>query len=91
MGMQLFELAVEENRVDELSEEIQVLTEILEQNKDFEKIMVHPEIPQETKLQVTEDVFNGRVSDTLTGFLRLWQQREDTKNYPGFLRILQQE
>ena len=45
-GDALFELAVEENRVDELSEEIQVLTEILEQNKDFEKIMVHPEIPQ---------------------------------------------
>ena len=41
-GDALFELAVEENRVDELSEEIQVLTEILEQNKDFEKIMVHP-------------------------------------------------
>ena len=35
-GDALFELAVEENRVDELSEEIQVLTEILEQNKDFE-------------------------------------------------------
>ena len=68
-GDALFELAVEENQVDELSEEIQVLTEILEQNKDFEKIMVHPEIPQETKLQVIEDVFKGRVSDTLTGFL----------------------
>ena len=90
-GDALFELAVEENRVDELSEEIQVLTEILEQNKDFEKIMVHPEIPQETKLQVIEDVFKGRVSDTLTGFFELWQQRGDTKNYPGFLRILQQE
>ena len=56
--------------MDELSEEIQMLTEILEQNKDFEKIMVHP-IPQETKLQVIEDVFKGRVSDTLTGFLRI--------------------
>ena len=73
-GDALFELAVEENQVDERSEEIQVLTEILEQNKDFEKIMVHPEIPQETKLQAIEDVFKGRVSDTLTGFLRRYKE-----------------
>ena len=82
-GDALFELAVEENRVDELSEEIQVLTEILEQNKDFEKIMVHPEIPQETKLQVIEDVFKGRVSGTLTGFLRIVAAKGRYKELPG--------
>ena len=82
-GDALFELAVEENRVDELSEEIQVLTEILEQNKDFEKIMVHPEIPQETKLQVIEDVFKGRVSVTLTGFLRIVAAKGRYKELPG--------
>ena len=71
-----FELAVEETRVDEL-------TEILEQNKDFEKIMVHPEIPQETKLQVIEDVFKGRVSDTLTGFLRIVAAKGKYKELPG--------
>ena len=72
-GDALFELAVEENRVDELSEEIQVLTEILEQNKDFEKIMVHP---------VIEDVFKGRVSDTLTGFLRIVAAKGRYKELP---------
>ena len=82
-GDALFELAVEENQVDELSEEIQVLTEILEQNKDFEKIMVHPEIPQETKLQVIEDVFKGRVSDALTGFLRIVAAKGRYKELPG--------
>ena len=82
-GDALFELAVEENQVDELSEEIQVLTEILEQNKDFEKIMVHPEIPQETKLQVIEDVFKGRESDTLTGFLRIVAAKGRYKELPG--------
>ena len=65
-GDALFELAVEENRVDELSEEIQVLTEILEQ-----------------KLQVIEDVFKGRVSDTLTGFLRIVAAKGRYKELPG--------
>lgn len=54
-----------------------------EQNKDFEKIMVHPEIPQETKLQVIEDVFKGRVSDTLTGFLRIVAAKGRYKELPG--------
>ena len=82
-GDALFELAVEENRVDELSEEIQVLTEILEQNKDFEKIMVHPEIPQEQKLSVIDEVFKGRVSDALTGFLRIVAAKGRYKELPG--------
>ena len=45
--------------------------------------MVHPEIPQETKLQVIEDVFKGRVSDTLTGFLRIVAAKGRYKELPG--------
>lgn len=82
-GDALFELAVEENRVDELSEEITMLTDILKENKDFEKIMVHPEIPQETKLQVIDEVFKGRVSDALTGFLRIVAAKGRYKELPG--------
>ncbi len=82
-GDALFELAVEENRVDSLAEEIQMLTAVLEENKDFEKIMIHPEIPLEKKLQVVEDVFKGRVSDALTGFLRIVAAKGRYKELPG--------
>ena len=63
-GDALFELAVEENRIDSLTEEIEAVKAILDENKDFEKIMVHPEIPQEQKLSVIDAGFQG------TGFRR---------------------
>ena len=70
-GDALFELAVEENRTDSLMQEIQMVTTVLEENRDFEKILIHPEIPKQKKLQVIEEVFKGKISDALTGFLRI--------------------
>ena len=78
-----FELALEENRIDSLTEEIEAVKAILDENKDFEKIMIHPEIPQEQKLSVIEDVFKGRVSDALTGFLRIVAAKGRYKELPG--------
>ena len=68
-GDALFELAVEESKVDVLLEEIQQLQEILKKNSDFGKLMAHPKIIKEEKLQVAENVFKGRISDELMGFL----------------------
>lgn len=68
-GDALFELAVEESKVDVLLEEIQQLQEILKENSDFGKMMAHPKIIKEEKLQVAENVFKGRISDELMGFL----------------------
>lgn len=68
-GDALFELAVEESKVDVLLDEIQQLQVILKENEDFGKMMTHPKIIKEEKLQIAENVFKGRVSDELLGFL----------------------
>ncbi|MDD6812365.1 MAG: ATP synthase F1 subunit delta [Lachnospiraceae bacterium] len=68
-GDALFELAVEEEKVDALLEEIEQLQKILEDNSDFSRLMTHPQIIKEEKLQVAEAVFKGRISDELMGFL----------------------
>ena len=70
-GEAIFELAVSEDRVDALTEEIQGVLKVLEENPQFSDIMKHPKITKEEKLQVIETVFKGRVSDELTGFIRL--------------------
>ena len=46
-GDALFELALEENRIDSLTEEIEAVKVILDENKDFEKILIQQEFPQE--------------------------------------------
>ncbi len=75
-GEAIFELAVSENRVDALTEEIQAVLKVLEENPKFSDIMKHPKIMKEEKLQVIETVFKGRVSDELTGFMRLIVEKD---------------
>ncbi len=70
-GEALFELAVEEGKEDEFLAEIVVLREILDANPDFGKLMNHPKILKEEKLEVLSQVFKGRISDELRGFLHL--------------------
>ena len=70
-GDALFELAVEENKVDELLGEIEQLQEILKSNEEFGKLLTHPKIIKEEKLKVVTNVFKGRISDELLGFLTI--------------------
>ncbi|MCM1253123.1 MAG: F0F1 ATP synthase subunit delta [Clostridium sp.] len=70
-GDALFELAVEENKVDSLLEEIEQLQKVLKENDEFGKLMTHPKINKEEKLQVVTNVFKGRISDELLGFITI--------------------
>ena len=81
-GDALFDFAMEENQIDSLMDEILTVQAVLEENKGLEKILVHPEIPKQKKLQVIEDVFKGRISDALTGFLRIVVTKGRYKDLP---------
>lgn len=70
-GGALFELAVEENKVDSFAEEIQVLQQVFAENKELYSLMTHPKIIKEEKLQVMKNIFEGRVDSEILGFLSL--------------------
>ena len=70
-GDALFELAVEDDKVDILLEEIEQLQKILAENADFGRLMNHPKIIKEEKIKVAENVFKGRISEELFGFLTI--------------------
>ena len=65
----LFQLAVEENRVDELYSEVCELTDILSANPDLARIMSHPSVDKQEKLDAVKNIFTGRVSGELCGLL----------------------
>lgn len=75
-GEALFELAMEENKAQDLLEEIQAVQKLLLENPDFDKLLKHPGIPKQEKQQVMEKVFKGRVSEELTGFLEIVINKE---------------
>lgn len=75
-GEALFEIAMEKDKTRELMEEIQGVQEVLAQNPELDKMMRHPGIPKQEKVKVVENVFQGRVSDELTGFLEIVISKE---------------
>jgi len=70
-GDALFELAVEENKIDELIQEITQLLDILIKEDEFSKLMNHPRVPVEEKVTLVKEIFTGRISSELVGFLIL--------------------
>ena len=84
-GEALFELAVEEKKTDVFLKEVNVVVEALKQNEDFYKLLNHPKISKEEKIKVIENVFKGRVSDEITGFLTLIISKERYKELNAIL------
>jgi len=76
----LFELAGELNKTDEMYEEVVFAKEAFVLNPDLIKFLSHPKIGKEEKLQTIENIFKGRVSDELTGFLVLMVQKDHSED-----------
>ena len=84
-GDALFELAVEKDKVDVLLEEIEQLQEVLSKNEEFGSLMNHPKIIKEEKIQVAKEVFEGRVSEELLGFLTIIISKDRYKDIDAIL------
>ncbi|MCD8378828.1 MAG: F0F1 ATP synthase subunit delta [Lachnospiraceae bacterium] len=84
-GDALFDLAMEEKQLDELWQESELVLKALSENPDFIRLLSHPNITEEEKLEVVAEVFKGRVSDTMTGFLLLVVGKERYKELPAIL------
>ena len=70
-GNALFEIAQEENRIDEYLTEVEALVRVFEDSPELVAMMTHPQISEEEKESVLQNVFSGRVSDELFGLLRM--------------------
>lgn len=68
-GESLFELALEENKLDLFLEEAIFVQQVLSENEDLVKLMTHPKVSKEEKEEIIENIFKGKVSNEITGFL----------------------
>ena len=68
-GDSLFELALEEGKLELLLEEAKFVQQVLTENEDLVKMMTHPKIGKEEKQNVIENIFKSNISDEMTGFL----------------------
>lgn len=72
----LFELAVEENKVDELVAQAIAILKIFEDDKDFMKFMNHPQIDKEEKIKLIDSAFSKNASDEITGFIKVIVEKD---------------
>ncbi len=84
-GDALFQLAVEENKVDELFSEITAMKEIFEENEELLKLLTNPRIDKEEKMTVVENIFSGRASKDLVGFLKVIITKDRQRYVIGIL------
>jgi F-type H+-transporting ATPase subunit delta len=83
-GDALFEAAMERDMLSPVYEEVQSLQTILMENADLVQFLNHPQIIKE-KLKVVENIFKGRVSDDLMGFLETVIEKGRQKELPKIL------
>ena len=81
-GNALFELAAEENKMDALLSEVQTLQQILLENADLLSLLNHPEVSKIEKLDLLKNIFSGRASDEILGFLNIIVEKDRQKDIP---------
>ena len=70
-GDALFSVAMEELRVDEFYESAQVVRNSLQENRDFCKLLEHPEIAKEKKVKMIEESFLNQIPKEMVGLMIL--------------------
>lgn len=75
-GDALFELAKEQDKIDDFAQEVKSVQTALAQNPEFSKLMNHPKVGKDEKLQVVKEVFDTRADKELVGFLRLIVEKD---------------
>lgn len=86
-GEALFELALEENKTESLLEEVCEVKQVLLDNPDLSKLMLHPGVPMDEKEKVLENIWDGRISRELTGMMLLLLKKDHYKQLPLVLDV----
>ncbi len=68
-GDALFDLALEKDQISVMKEEVLAVKQIFDENDELLKLLNHPKIMGEEKVKIIENIFKGKVSDDMTGFL----------------------
>jgi F-type H+-transporting ATPase subunit delta len=85
-GNALFELEVEENKVDALYDEAGILLKVLDSNPELLKLLSHPHVSKEDKVKVVKGTFEGRTDDEITGLLVMIVEKGHAKDIPAIIR-----
>ncbi len=70
-GDALFELALEDDKLDEVWEEVKFLGDAIHTNREFASLLVHPRVSEDEKKNLVGNIFGGQLSDITMGFIMI--------------------
>ena len=82
-GEALFELVLEKGTMDEALEELNGVLGVLKEHGELDQLLTHPKISKEEKISVMEQVFKGRISDDVLGFLLILIEKDRYTELPA--------
>lgn len=88
-GEALFEVALEKNELDSVAEQVDLLSKAFAENPELIKLLSHPKISVEEKISVLENVFKGRFSDDIVGFLVIIVEKDRGSEIESILQLFQ--
>ncbi len=85
-GDALFDLGVEQSKIDELYEEAKTVLEIFETNSELGKLLNHPKIEKQEKEKFIQTVLGEFVSRDITGLLTIMISKDRQGNIVDALK-----
>lgn len=84
-GDALFELALEENKLDAVADDVQVIATAFAENPELSKLMNHPKVEKLEKCKVMENILKDRVADEIAGFFDIIIKKDRYRDLPDIL------
>ena len=75
----LFEIAMEENKLDEILNQSASILEIVKENHDFIKLLDTPTVTKEEKIDFVDKIFKDKIDINLLNYIKVMVQRKDTQ------------
>ena len=83
----LFQVAKEQKLLDQLKDELRVVREVINQNKNFNTLLTSPKLSKEKKRQLLKDVFSD-VNPYFTKYAKIISGSRERRTYRPSRRSL---
>ena len=81
-GKSLLDLAIEQNQLDLVYNDMKFLQQVCKTNPDFAAVLTSPVINPDKKEKIIESITNGRVNSLTSSFIKLLVRKARENNLP---------
>jgi len=83
----LFDLALESSKIDVFEDEVKLVLDTMENDKEFLLVFNHPQVSGEEKMNILETAFKGKISDEIMGLFSVALRKNRETQIIDMLKI----